>query len=154
MGRSLISNGGHINEMKITVKNDCVGVNWQTVSETLKSAGMAYHEPEKHRKAFEASHTKVFLYNADKLVGFGRALSDGAYLAAVYDCAVAVEYQGKGLGRMLMENILSRLQDCNVILYASPGKEGFYEKLDFRKMKTGMARFIKSESMQQRGFTE
>jgi ribosomal protein S18 acetylase RimI-like enzyme len=106
-----------------------------TVSETLVG-GMAYHEPEKHRKAFEASHTKVFLYNADKLVGFGRALSDCAYQAAVYDCAVAVEYQGKGLGRMLMENILSRLQDCNVILYASPGRR-LHEKLDFRKMRLG-----------------
>lgn len=140
--------------MEITVKNDCVGVNWQTVSEILKSVGMAYHEPEKHRKAFEASHTKVFLYNADKLVGFGRAISDGAYQAAVYDCAVATEYQGKGFGRMIMEHILSKLQDCNIILYASPDKEGFYEKLDFRKMKTGMAKFIENESMQQRGFTE
>lgn len=140
--------------MEISVKNDCFRVNWQTVSETLKSVGMAYHEPEKHRKAFEASYTKVFLYDADKLVGFGRAISDGTYQAAVYDCAVAIEYQGKGIGKMIMENILSKLQDCNVILYASPGKEGFYEKLGFRKMKTGMAKFIKSEAMQERGFTE
>jgi ribosomal protein S18 acetylase RimI-like enzyme len=140
--------------MEISVKNDCSGVNWQTVSETLKSVGMAYHEPEKHRKAFEASYTKVFLYKDDKLVGFGRAISDGAYQAAVYDCAVVIEYQGKGIGRMIMENILSKLQDCNIILYASPGKEGFYKKLGFRKMKTGMAKFIKSVSMQERGFTE
>lgn len=141
-------------EMEITVKNDCVGVDWQTVSDTLKSVGMAYFEPERHKTAFEASHTKVFLYNAGELVGFGRAISDGAYQAAVYDCAVAVEYQGKGIGRMIMENILSKLQNCNVILYASPGKEGFYENFGFLKMKTGMAKFIKSESMQERGFTD
>ncbi len=140
--------------MEITVKNDCVGVDWQTVSDTLKSVGMGHYEPERHKRAFEASHTKVFLYDADKLVGFGRAISDGAYQAAVYDCAVVVEYQGKGIGRMIMENILSKLQDCNVILYASPGKEGFYEKFGFRKMKTGIAKFVRSESMQERGFTE
>jgi hypothetical protein len=57
-------------------------------------------------------------------------------------------------GRMIMKNILSKLKYCNVILYASPGKEGFYQKFGFRKMKTGMAQFIKSESMQERGFTE
>jgi ribosomal protein S18 acetylase RimI-like enzyme len=143
-----------VKEMEITVKNDCVGVDWQTVSDTLKSVGMGQYEPERHKRAFEASHTKVFLYDADKLVGFGRAISDGAYQAAVYDCAVVVEYQGKGIGRMIMENILSKLQDCNVILYASPGKEGFYQKFGFRKMNTGMAKFVRSESMQERGFTE
>ena len=140
--------------MEIFVKNDCLGVDWQIVTKILQSVGMACHAPEKHRKAFEASYTKVFLYNAETLIGFGRAISDGTYQAAVYDCAVAAEFQGKGIGRMIMENILSTLQDCNVILYASPGKEGFYEKLGFHKMKTGMAKFINKESMKERGFTE
>ena len=140
--------------MDITVKDDCAGVNWQTVAETLKSVGMAYHAPEKHRQAFEGSYAKVFLYKADRLVGFGRAISDGAYQAALYDFAVAVEYQGKGLGKIIMESLLAKLPDCNVILYASPGKEGFYEKQSFRKMKTGMAKFINSQSMKKRGFTE
>ena len=47
-----------------------------------------------------------------------------------------------------------RISHCNVILYATPGKEGFYEKSGFRRMKTGMARFIKDASMRERGFTE
>jgi hypothetical protein len=46
--------------MNITVKDDCAGVNWQTVAETLKSVGMANHAPEKHRKAFEGSYAKAF----------------------------------------------------------------------------------------------
>jgi hypothetical protein len=53
-----------------------------------------------------------------------------------------------------MQHIMARVAHCNVILYASPGKEGFYQKFGFRRMKTGMARFIKKESMQERGFTE
>ena len=55
---------------------------------------------------------------------------------------------------MIMENILNRLSHCNIILYASPGKEEFYETLTFRKMKTGMALFKNSEAMAARGFTE
>ncbi len=78
----------------------------------------------------------------------------GAYQAAVYDCAVIKEYQGKGFGKILMENILSDLKACNIILYASPGREGFYEKQGFLKMKTGMAYFRNSELMKDRGFTE
>ena len=115
---------------------------------------MAYHEPDVHRKAFEASHTTVFVYQTDQLIGFGRAISDDAYQAAIYDCAVLPEYQGKGIGKIIMQNILSRISHCNIILYASPGKEGFYEKQGFRKMKTGMARFIRDASMRDRGFTE
>ncbi len=140
--------------MEFDVKQDCAGVDWKAVSETLKCVGMAYYEPDVHRKAFEASHTTVFVYHADRLIGFGRAISDGSYQAAIYDCAVLPEFQGKGIGKMIMKNILSQISHCNIILYATPGKEGFYQKLGFRKMKTGMAHFKKSESMKERGFTE
>ena len=140
--------------MKVDIQQDCTGVNWTTVSEILKEVGMAHYEPDLHRKAFEASHACVFVYHVDRLIGFGRALSDGAYQAAVYDCAVVPEFQKKGIGKTIMNNILSRLSRCNVILYASPGKEGFYKKHGFRKMKTGMAHFKNSDLMQERGFTE
>jgi len=45
--------------MEVDVKQDCIGVDWKTVSETLKSVEMAYYEPDVHRIAFEASHTTV-----------------------------------------------------------------------------------------------
>lgn len=140
--------------MDIDIKQDCAGVNWPAVAATLKSVGMASHEPEAHQKAFESSHTVVFAYDAGRMVGFGRAISDGVYQAAVYDCAVLPEHQGKGIGRVIVGTILAALPGCNIILYASPGKEGFYQTLGFRRMKTGMARFTKSQSMQERGFTE
>jgi GNAT superfamily N-acetyltransferase len=140
--------------MEFDFRQDCVGVDWKDVSEILKRVGMAHHEPDAHKKAFEASHTTVFVYLDDRLIGFGRAISDGVYQAAVYDCAVLPEFQGKGIGKAIMNKILSRVSNCSVILYANPGKEGFYNTLGFRKMKTGMARFIKSEAMRERGFTE
>ena len=140
--------------MKTDVKYECKNIDWKQISDTLKSVGMSYYEPEIHKKAFEASHTTVFLYDSNKLIGFGRAISDGAYQAALYDCAVIKEYQGHGLGQQIIKEILSKISNFNVILYASPGKEGFYEKLGFRKMKTGMAYFINRESMSERGFTE
>lgn len=140
--------------MDLEIKHECDGVDWRAVSETLKLVGMAYHDPEVHRRAFEASYAAVFIYHGDRLIGFGRAISDGEYQAAVYDCAVHPEFQGQGLGRMLMEHLLPRIAHCNIMLFATPGKEGFYQKLGFRIMKTGMARFINSEVMQERGFTE
>jgi GNAT superfamily N-acetyltransferase len=140
--------------MKVDVKQECAGVDWKKVSETLKCVGMAYYEPDVHRRAFEASHTTVFVYYADRLIGFGRAISDDVCQAAIYDCAVLPEFQGKGIGTTIMKNILPRVSHCNAILYASPGKEGFYKKNGFRKMKTGMAHFKKGVAMRERGFTE
>lgn len=140
--------------MQIDIKHDCSETDWKAVSETLKAVNMTYHEPEMHKKAFEASHTTVFVYHTDKLIGFGRAISDGVYQAAVYDCAVLPEFQGKGVGKIIMSAILSKLSHCNIILYASPGKEGFYLGQEFRKMKTGMARFLKSTLKKEQGFTE
>jgi hypothetical protein len=49
---------------------------------------------------------------------------------------------------------MDKLSSCNFILYASPGKEEFYQTLGFSKMKTGMALFLKAQQMKERGFTE
>ncbi len=115
---------------------------------------MACHEPDVHRRAFAASHTTVFAYLDGRLIGFGRAISDGVYQAAIYDLAVLPELQGKGVGRQILENLLSRVGHCNVILYASIGKEEFYRKFGMRKMKTGMALFRNQDLMKEKGFTD
>jgi ribosomal protein S18 acetylase RimI-like enzyme len=140
--------------MELNIVYDCSKTDWKTVSETLKNVGMAYEEPDVHKKAFEASQSVVFVYKDSQLIGFGRAISDGAYQAAVYDVAVVPEFQKMGVGRMIMEKILERLKGCNIILYARPGKEGFYRKLGLRNMKTGMALFKNPERMKERGFTD
>lgn len=140
--------------MELSVKFECDGIDWKLITDILKTVGMAYYTPEIHAKAFKASEVTVFVYDAEKLIGFGRAISDGAYQAAIYDCAVLPEYQGKKIGSIIIENILQKLESCNVILYAAPGKEGFYQKHGFSIMKTGMAKFINSDSMRNKGFIE
>lgn len=55
---------------------------------------------------------------------------------------------------MIINNILERISETNVILYTFPEKEVFYEKLNFRKMKTGMALFYNAEEMRENGFAE
>jgi len=140
--------------MSINIRFDCSEIDWTLVSATLKSVGMAYHEPDAHRRAFEASHTAVFVFNEGRMVGFGRAISDGVYQAAIYDVAVVPEFQGEGIGATIVKEILARVSGCTVLLYAAPGKENFYKKFGFRKMKTGMALFSNPERMAERGFTE
>ena len=134
--------------MEYRITTDCAGVDWQVIAATLKRVGMAHYAPEVHRRAFEASHTTVFIYGGARLLGFGRAISDGEYQGAIYDVAVIPEVQGQGIGKIIIQSILARLPDCNLILYAAPGMEGFYRKLGFGSMKTGMARFTTSQAME------
>ena len=140
--------------MQVVFKDSCCGIAWECVVSILELTGMAFYSPQTHQQAFEASYAKVFVYDEETLIGFGRAISDGVYQAAIYDVAVMPEYQGRGIGLQIIENLLSRLSQCNVILYASPGKEGFYQKLGFRNMKTGMALFAWADAMREKGFTE
>jgi GNAT superfamily N-acetyltransferase len=140
--------------MQTEIEFDCSGVNWIRVAETLKRVGMAHHDPALHQKAFENSAVTIFVHAEGTLAGFGRAISDDAYQSAIYDVAVVPEFQKKGIGKTIIQHILDRLPLGNVILYAAPGKEAFYEKLGFRRMKTGMALFKRPAEMREKGFTE
>jgi ribosomal protein S18 acetylase RimI-like enzyme len=139
-------------DLDISLHSDTV--DWQVVYATLQRVGMAHYSPHIHRKAFEASHTTVFVRHGGQLIGFGRAISDGVYQAAIYDVAVVPEYQGRGIGSTIIQHILRNVPNCNVILYAAPGKEHFYRNLGFRTMKTGMALFQHPDRMSEKGFTD
>jgi ribosomal protein S18 acetylase RimI-like enzyme len=140
--------------MNLIIQYNCLNIDWDCVSNILKKVGMAYFDGEIHKRAFESSHTVVFVFDGDKLIGFGRAISDGVYQAAIYDVAVLPEYQGRKIGTTIVTSILNSISQCNFILYAAPEKENFYKKLGFNKMKTGMALFLNTEVMQMKGFTE
>jgi GNAT superfamily N-acetyltransferase len=110
--------------MNLELKFDCSNVDWAFVSDTLRRVGMATRPPELLQKAFAASAVVVFAYADGRPVGFGRAISDGAYQAAGYEMAVVPEFQKQGIGAQIMR-ASGAVAGCNVILYASPGKEDF-----------------------------
>src|SRR5512133_766377 len=104
--------------MELDIQLDCINVNWQFVAETLKRVGMAYAEPAAHRKSFENSQVTVFILLEGQLIGFGRAISDGVFQAAIYDVAVIPEYQAWGIGTIIIKTIMDKFSNCNFILYA------------------------------------
>lgn len=140
--------------MQVRLQQDCAGIDWQAVQDLLKRAGMATYPPQVHRRAFHASYAVVFAVCDSGLCGCGRALCDGAYQAAFYDIAVDPAVQGGGVGRRMVEALLAAVPQCNVILYATPGKEGFYRKMEFRALQSGMGCFIRPDLKAQKGFTD
>lgn len=140
--------------MNLIIKFELDNVDWQEVSSLIEVAGLSSSEPDICQKAFLGSRVTVFVYDNDRLIGVARAISDGVKQAAIYDVAVLPEYQGKGIGRILVDNITSRLPGCNFILYSNTGKEDFYRKIGFKLMKTGMAKFVNAQRAKEKGFTE
>jgi len=140
--------------MDLRIQENCENIDWNQIRDYLKLVGMGYHKPESHKKAFLNSLSVVFIFDHEKLIGFGRAISDGAYQAAIYDVVVIPEYQRQGIGRLIMERISQRVSNCNMILYANLGREEFYAKMGFHLMKTAMAKFLRPEVMKEKGFIQ
>ncbi|MGE7690319.1 GNAT family N-acetyltransferase [Lysinibacillus sp. NPDC097214] len=60
----------------------------------------------------------------------------------MYDVVVHKVYQGRGIARTLLEDIICQLGDVSCIqLISTTGNERFYEKIGFKKLKTGMAMY-------------
>lgn len=140
--------------MSYNINLNCDEINWEELCDVIKKAGLATHPVEIMKTAFENSYLKVFIFDNDKLIGTGRAISDGAYQAAIYDIAVLPEYQKKGIGKIIMEELHSKLAGFNIILYANPTAEKFYRRLGYSKMLTGMGVFKNDASMRSRGFID
>ena len=119
---------------------DDTSVDWTELSELYRLAPLGNKPPEHLMTTFSNSMFKCFVHADEVLVGAGRALADGIDCSYLADVAVHPAYQGKGLGKALIQRLVA-LSDAHkkIILYANPGTEGFYAKLGFYKMNTAMA---------------
>lgn len=140
--------------MELRYQDHCQNIIWEEVSLLLQNVGMSFTNATTHRISFENSHATIFVFDQNELIGFGRMLSDGVRQSALYDIAVHPAYQGRNIGKEIVSRLISTTPECNVILYASPGKEDFYRRLGFKKMKTGMALFANQERMTDGVFVE
>ncbi|KML30961.1 N-acetyltransferase [Priestia aryabhattai] len=129
--------------MKVSFSNSIENVEWSRMKEIYHSVGWTNHNEEKIKKVFQSSNVVTIAYDEDNIAGFGRALSDGVFNAAIYDVVVDEHYQNKGIGQKVIKNLLAQLDDISCVhLVSTAGNEEFYRKAGFRKMKTGMARYL------------
>lgn len=118
------------------------GVDWQELSALYRVAPLGEKKPADLKTVFEASRFRCFVYEHGELVGAGRALSDGLDCSYICDVAVHPRLQGRGVGQGIVAKLVDFSQGHRkIILYAVAGKEPFYRKLGFRRMKTAMAIF-------------
>ena len=85
-------------------------------------------------EALAASYHLLGAYDGDDLVGFGRLVSDGIYQCFLCDVIVLPEYQGRGLGKAIVERLVDVARRRGIAwlqLSCARGKRGFYERLGF-----------------------
>jgi aralkylamine N-acetyltransferase len=109
--------------------------------ETLFNAsGLGGRKGDKILRAFRNSQLICLAKDGSQLVGCSRAITDWEYHACIYDVAVIPEYQGRGIGRGMLEMLLEKLPVWRVMLVADGEVQGFYEKFGFHSYPDVMAR--------------
>jgi ribosomal protein S18 acetylase RimI-like enzyme len=91
-------------------------------------------------RALSASWSTLSAYLSERLVGFGRVMSDGVLYAVLFDVIVHPDFRDQGI----VSEITRRLvQNCvgagirDIQLFCAPGKVEFYERLGFQVRPAG-----------------
>jgi ribosomal protein S18 acetylase RimI-like enzyme len=108
------------------------------LEELCNAVGWARRPIRKVKKAIQHSYLVVTMWeqrgSRRRLVGFSRATSDHAFNATIWDVVVHPDFQGRGLGKELMRQLIKKLRSediSNVTLFADPQVVDFYKRLGF-----------------------
>ena len=93
---------------------------------------------EQTRLAMEHSLFRVSVYDGEKVIAMARMIGDMGLCYYIKDVIVRPEYQKRGIGRLLIDELLNFIKengvsgtDIFVELCAMPDKITFYEKFGF-----------------------
>lgn len=88
--------------------------------------------------AIANSNPVVTVWDTERLIGFARANSDGIYRAGIWDVVIDPDYQGVGLGRKLVQTVLSHPLVCKVerVYLTTTHQQSFYERIGFQRNET------------------
>jgi len=114
--------------------------------------------PKQAQKGLDNSAYLVAAKLDNNVIGTARLIHDGGCTAFIVDVIVSPEYQGHGIGKCMIEMIMTYLKNCIeegemifVGLMAAKGREGFYKQFGFierpnESMGAGMVLWVKEES--------
>lgn len=100
---------------------------------------------DRFQTMLDGSALTVVAVDGDTIVGFARALCDGATNAYISTVAVAPDRRGEGIGRELVERLMSGDTDGRItwVLRARPDSVGFWSRLGFTPSSIAMERLRK-----------
>lgn len=100
--------------------------------------GWGAHNKEVSKEALKHNLYSVSIYDDDKIIGYGRMIGDQTVYAYIHDIMVVPDYQGQGIGKMVMEKLVEKIEEyqkispsLRIYLGASKNREEFYQKFGF-----------------------
>lgn len=92
------------------------------------------NKPKALLNGLRNSHTLVVARNQGSLVGIANAISDGHLVVYYPHMLVSPDYQGKGIGRKMMESMQSVYQSFHQQMLTADGQAiEFYKALGFKR---------------------
>lgn len=102
------------------------------------SAGWGELLEQQAQDALKNSLCTIAVMDQGQVIGMGRLVGDGVSICYVQDLVILPQYQGKGIGKSIMERLIAYTKEhgipetnLTVGLFAAKGKEEFYQKLGF-----------------------
>ena len=130
-----IENNGQFEDIYISTGKN---VNLYELEQLCDSVGWVRRPLKKVKTAIEHSFITICLFykykDKRKLIGFARATSDKVFNATIWDVVIHPDFQGKGLGKALMDQIILHLRYADIstiTLFADPQVISFYRNLGF-----------------------
>ncbi len=98
-------------------------------------------------KVLEGSYRVWLALEDEKVVGFINAVSDGVMAAYIPLLEVLPAYQGRGIGKALVESMLDSLEDFYMVdLLCDSGLQPYYEKFGMQKAQGMLVRHYNRQS--------
>ncbi len=91
---------------------------------------------ERLGRLIAGSSLVVTAWDGPALVGFGRCLTDGAFIGYVNNVAVRPQYWRRGIGRRLVEKLMAEYPGVLFMVSANADVVPFFERLGFRGYQT------------------
>jgi predicted N-acetyltransferase YhbS len=141
--------------LAITWSHSLDGIEWPELEALYRAAPLGNKNAADLKTVFTNSRFCCFALEQGRIVGAGRALADGVDCSYLCDVAVLPSHQGTGVGKEIVAKLVAlSAGHKKIILYSVPGKEPFYRRFGFRRMRTAMAIFENQAQAFERGYVD
>lgn len=101
------------------------------------ACGLSPKTQEASEIGLKNSIHSIMIEQGEQVIGMGRIIGDGGCFCQIVDICVLPEYQGRGIGKMIMGNLVNFIREklpasCYISLIADGDASFLYEKFGFK----------------------
>jgi len=104
-----------------------------------EKTGLSPKTAEAAVRGLSTSLYSVLIKDGETPIGMGRVVGDGGCHCQVVDICVLQDYQGRGIGKMIMEKVMGFIntelpESCYISLIADGDAHHLYEQFGFKEV--------------------